>query len=316
MQAPRTEDIARLLRWRPTRGVVSVYLDIDPGDRGGSWFVELRNGISAALEEVRASEERETYRELEPTAARIVERFAEGGPHEGRSRIGFVEVAAKSGRERWYAAQVPAGETRVIFNRRPFVHPLIAMLDRGASRGVAALSAERVRLLRWSMGRIEDLGEWDLELFSLDWRERKAQRPGDPARTHGVSAAGRDQFGQRLEANRERFLREAGKRAASEMRERGWREVLAFGPEDDFRAFAEGFGPGSPLRHAESHNLISVETHEIETRLEALLDELSRAREMELIERAKDGAYAGGRATLGVRDTLQALVARRVEQLL
>ena len=56
--------------------------------------------------------------------------------------------------------------------------------------------------------------------------------PRDPARGQAVSASGRDLYDERLEANRERFAKQAGELARAEAKEHGWRS-LAYGEKHE-----------------------------------------------------------------------------------
>ena len=116
---------------------------------------------------------------------------------------------AASRREIWNGFQVDGVATAVVAAGRPYLAPLMRMLDDGSPVGVIVVSLEGVRVLDWALGEIEELDGWELEITSLDWHERKAPRR-DPARGTGTSASGRDQHAQRLEHNRERFLKQAG----------------------------------------------------------------------------------------------------------
>jgi hypothetical protein len=241
--------------------------------------------------------------------------LAEGGEPPGRGLIGFVEVSVDGGRERWYATQIAPPETEVRYAARPHVGPLIAILDHGVPLGVAAISAERVRLLEWSLGRAEELESWEFEYFGRDWRERKAPVSSDPGAAQGVSSAGRDQHDQRLEANRERFAHETGGLAREPARERAWRELLVFGDERYVRPFERGFNEQCEVRHIESSDLITQPTGQIEERLNELVPALRRDRQRALVDRVKNAAYSEGRGSLGRQETLQSLEQGRVEHL-
>jgi hypothetical protein len=178
------------------------------------------------------------------------------------------------------------------------------------------VSSERVRLFVWAYGRLEEVADTELEITSLDWRERKAQRPGDPARVQGAKAAGRDQYGQRLEANRERFLREVGDLVVSELSDREVGELIAFGDPAHVRELRDGVGTRAAVRTAGDQNLITTPHGEIETHATAAIERLNRERELELVSRAIDEAKGGTRGALGAQETSQALAEGRVEHLL
>ena len=42
--------IDELLDWRPEFGVITVCVEIDPGDRGEGWKIELRKQLKSAVE--------------------------------------------------------------------------------------------------------------------------------------------------------------------------------------------------------------------------------------------------------------------------
>lgn len=313
LQTPGGETVAELLAWRPEHGVVSLYLDTEPGDRGGKWRIEVRNAMRAAGDEITDHDAEAAWR---ATAGRLEEDLAAELPGDvPRALIGFVEVSRQPGEERWYRAELAPHRTSVVRGPVAHVHPLLEMLDDGAAMGVAAVSSERVRLIDWRLGHSQQLHDWELELFALEWRERKAQMPRDPASGQAVSASGRDQYDERLEANRERFAKQTGQQARREAKDRGWRWLLTFGDERYNREFAKGFGDGETLRHVGAADVISEPTKKIEDRVEELLPELNRERERSLIERIRDAAYAQARSSFGPTETLQALEEGRVEHL-
>jgi Bacterial archaeo-eukaryotic release factor family 10 len=316
MRFPDESAVKELLAWRPSLAVISVYLDLRPEDRGEAWRIELEHGLGAAVKSDIGGH-RKHKDPLQQTARRIQTRFpTQPAEREGRTQVGFVEVASKPAREEWFEIQLPLDESAVFINNRPVVMPLLTLIDDGAPRGVTAVSSERVKLFVWAFGQLEEIADRELEITSLDWRERKAQRPGDPARVQGAKAAGRDQYGQRLEANRERFLREVGELAAGELRERAIDELLAFGDAAHVRELAGGVATRATVRHAGEQNLITAPRGEIEAQATAAIEDLNRERELELVSRVFDEAKGGTRGALGAQETSQALAEGRVEHLL
>jgi len=208
MAHPTFEDARRLGDWEPPLGVVSVYLAFDPADRGGAWRTELRNGLDALLEAAKDAEH-ERRVALRAVAKRILDRY-EDGDHRPppRGEAGFVEVAEKGGEEHWWGTgAVPEASACVELGERPALAPLVDLACRGEERGIAIVALERVRLLSFAEGQLTELEDWELELLSLGWRERKAQS-GGPA--HGVASSGKDEYGDRLDHNRHKFLAASG----------------------------------------------------------------------------------------------------------
>jgi hypothetical protein len=317
MTQPTLEAARELSEWRPPLGVLSVYLGFDPADRTGVWRTELRNGLDAVLE---AHKEDEHHRRiaLRATAKRIVERFEDGDLRPPpRGEAGFVEVAEKEGAERWFGTGVaPVADACVEFGPDPVVAPLLELCGRGTARGVALLSSERVRLLRCVDGALEEIEDWELSIFSLDWRERKAQSTNNPARAQGVSSSGHDQFGDRLDHNRERFLGECGGLAARALEENELEGLLVFGPAKDVEHFRSGFGSASAkLTVGGDGDLISAPKGRVREVVAEAVRRLDLERERALVERALGEARGGSRGAAGPREAKEALAEGRVDHL-
>jgi hypothetical protein len=317
MSQPTLEDARALTEWRPPLGVLSVYLGFDPADRGGAWRTELRNGLEAVLE---ASKDAEHERRvaMRATAKRLMERFEDGDLRPPpRGEAGFVEVAEKEGTERWWGTTVaPIATTCVEYGEEPTVAPLIDLSCRVKARGVALLSSERVRLLHSANGTLEDVEDWELSVTMLDWRERKSQSTNNPARAQGVSASGHDQFGERLDHNRARFLTECGGLAARSLEESGLDELLSFGPPSDVESFNAGFHSAqAQLIHGGDAELISAPKGRLTEVVADVAERLEAERERALVERVLGEAKGGSRGALGVQETAEALTEGRVDHL-
>ncbi len=317
MSQPTIEDARALSEWAPPLGVVSVCLRFDPGDRGGAWRTELHNGIEHLLEVAKESahERRVALRE---TARRLGERFEDGELRPPpRAEVGFVEVAEKEGRERWWATGValPVGDC-VRLDERPAVAPLVELSHLAQPRGVALLSAERVRLLGFAEGALAEMEDWELSVASLDWRERKSARNANLARGQGINSSGHDQFDERLDHNRQRFLGECGRLAGQRMERGGVRDLLAFGPAGDVESFNAGLvAPGVELGVGGDGDLISTPTGRLVEPVAEAVDRLCARRDEELAERVLEESQGGSRGAAGTQETAAALAEGRVERL-
>ena len=313
---PSGLSVEKLLNWRPELGVVTVCIAIDPGDRGEGWLTELRNKLRATVEARDDGHDR--GRALTTTAQRILARFEGEELPSGRCQIGFCEATdERRARDIWTAAQFYDFSTSASYGERARLTPLLKLLDEGAATGAVAVSSERVHLYEWSLGALDLVHDWEAEMYMRDWRERKSQKPANLARTQGASASGRDQFDQRLEHNRARFLEETGGLAAAEARDRGWRRLIGFGDPEHFRELAEGVGQGTELELAEEANVISEDRGKLLGRVNTAVLAGNRRRELELLERALEGAQTpGGRGALGLIDVQRSLNEGRVEHLI
>jgi hypothetical protein len=317
MSQPTSEEVRDLSEWRPELGVLSVYLGFDPADRTGAWRTELRNGLDAILESHKEVEHDQRVA-LRATAKRVIERFEDGDLRPPpRGEIGFVEVAEKPGVEHWWGTgTAPVAEPCVELGTEPVVAPLLALSCRGGARGVVLISAERVRLLRCDEGALEDLEDWELSIFSRDWRERKSQSTNNPSRAQGVSSSGHDQYGERLEHNRQRFLTECGGLAARTLEQGGLEQVVAFGPAKDVEAFQAGLASAkAKLALGGEQDLISVPTGRLSAIVAAAIERIDGERDRAVVERALGEARGGSRGSAGIQETQEALREGRVDHL-
>jgi hypothetical protein len=315
MAHPTFEDARRLSDWQPPLGVVSVYLAFDPADRGGAWRTELRNGLDALLEAAKdAGHERRVA--LRAVAKHIVARY-EDGDHRPppRGEAGFVEVAEKGGEEHWWGTgATPQAGACVELGERPVLAPLVDLACRGEQRGIAIVSLERVRLLGFAEGQLTELEDWELEVTSLDWRERKAQTGGGA--TRGVAPSGKDKYGDRLDHNRHRFLGEAGALVGRELEARGIGRALAFGPAIDLEHFESGLGaPNVKLAVAEKADLISIPTGKLQETVVTAVENADAERESRIVLKALEEVRGGSRGAGGLQDVGEAVEEGRVERL-
>ena len=319
MAHPTYEDARRLVEWRPRHGVVSVYLGFDPADRGGAWRTELRNALAQMLEATNGADH-ERRVALKATAERVAERFANHDRGLPRGEVGFIEVSANGGAEHWWTPHLtPQADVCACVAERPVVSPLLYLSEHGCPRGVALVSAERVRLFEWAPGRLEEIDSMELSVYSRDWRERKAQRMADPARGHAVSASGHDRFDERLADSRERFLVECGRLSAGYAEDRHWQQVDVFGATDLVRGFRQGAAAvsGPPVEVGGDVDLISVEDDgQLEERIAEGARRLALERDKALIEHALEEARGGRRGATGPQETLAALDEGRVSHLI
>jgi len=317
MTQPTMEDARALSEWRPPLGVLSVYVGFDPADRGGAWRTELRNGLDGVLD-AHAEAEHAHRVALRATAKRLAERFEDGELRPPpRGEAGFVEVADKPGGEHWFGTPIaPAASACVEFAAEPVVAPLLDLCGHNGARGIALLSSERVRLLGCTEGALEELEEWELSITSLDWRERKAHSTSNPARAQGVGSSGHDQFDERLEHNRQRFLAECGGLAARRLDADGLSEAVVIGPARDIESFKSGFGsPGTTLTVGPELDLISAPKGRIVEAVEEATERLDAERDRAVVERALEEAKGGSRGAAGLQETKEALAEGRVDHL-
>jgi hypothetical protein len=164
MRDAERQRLERLIAWRPPQGVITTYFDIDRGDRGDGWRVQLRDG----LDELQEPDDHEGKLALRETVKRVLERFdPQDQPPPGRAQVGFVEVARKRAGEDWSSLQIPLRKTLEL------VRSVIDAAMTSKGRGVVGVNETSEALVE---GRVEHLlmdsdGRFSLEQLSPPARE-------------------------------------------------------------------------------------------------------------------------------------------------
>jgi hypothetical protein len=312
-QTERERLLRQLIEWRPDAGILSVYVNIDPGDRGQGWRIQLREQLRALTDETSPHAERRAF---EAAAGEVLERFPENGaPPDGRGHVGFIEPRPKKPASVWRSMQMGPRRTQALLAPRAHLRPLVELFVGGPHVGVVLVSAERVRLLEWSLGAIRPLDDWEITLFSLDWRERKAER-SIPGTGSWTSASGRDQFEQRLDANRQRFLHEVGALVRDEHTRRKWRYIIAFGGEEHPRELAAGVTGAADLLHVAPQDLVGAPEGQIADRVADEVDRINADAAAAAVNEVEEAIGAEPGTALGPQESLQALAEGRARHLI
>lgn len=308
MRTADQKNVRELAGFKPPHGVISVFVDLDPANRGDAWRIRLRDALGDAVGERRGEPA------VKATLERVNDHFRNRGEQResGRYVVGFLEVGVKGARDEWFELQAPAIETSAHLSAGPCLPPLIKLLDQAPLAGVAVLSTEHVALYEWRFGIVDVVERLYFERGDTG-RERKAPVV-DAAMGTTTSSSGRDQFNQRLEENHKRFLAQAGERAGALKLERGWRKLICFGSEAAHRAFTSHLNDDPRL--AGNQDLVNSPTQEVARAASNSIAAWEAEREKAIVERATDAALAkDGRGAAGIADVTGCLAAGRVDHL-
>ncbi len=179
------------------------------------------------------------------------------------------------------------------------------------------VGTERVRVLSWDQGLVEEPDSSTYDLSLGDWRRYEAYAAANPARAQ-QTATHEASFDRRLEEWRRRFLattaQETGRRVAA----LGWKRIVIAGEGELAAAFAAALPGrvGSAVVAETDLNLVDRRASEVAEQLEPHLEALKRREGRRLAQVAVQRAQAGDLAVLGADETLSALGEDRVEHLI
>jgi len=258
------QELRELSDWDSRYGVLSIVLNVEPSDRGEKWRIELKNVCHDLLEQHNERSVEHAVREA------ISYLSSDDVSRHGLLHVGFIESDGKRLKRQWWRCfqletDIP---TQVVFRERPFLQPLLSLASVIPARGVALISGDHVRLLQTQRGELEELEHFEIELFTPDWRERKAQTSSDPTKAQGVSSSGHDQHQQRLQANRQHFLKDVGHQLEELAARHNWAEALIFGEHEYAQELKQGIHNGLLVSEVDEHNLISEHNGQLRARIE------------------------------------------------
>ncbi|HVP02682.1 MAG TPA: VLRF1 family aeRF1-type release factor [Solirubrobacteraceae bacterium] len=304
----------------PERPVLSIYARTDPRDPANTaetpaWDIEVRNGLRAIAERLEAGDDRDAR-----LGFRALRERAEAGLHaltpaeRARSVAWFVEADGSTTAR--YALHLPVRRGAVVWDRKPFVSPLVDVVDRGAPTGIVIVGREHVRLLHLEQG---ETGEPDAPVYELalgDWRAFGGSAGGSPARGM-LTTSHQEHFEARMDEQRDRLYGVAGEATAARLSQLGW-ERIALVSEGQVAARFRAALPAGLLERIvidADLNLDHAEPVAIAEALEPRLEDAWREAADRLVAAARERAAAGGHAALGPQAVLEALAEGRVDHL-
>jgi DNA-binding transcriptional MerR regulator len=287
MQERDLQELAELKS--ATAPILSLYLNADPHRRSSEEHkLSLRRLLSQAANQGAAQADVER-----------IERFFE---HEynrqGRGVACFSQQ--KLGFWREYELLVPV-EDFVFLGQRPYIFPLSDIWDNYGRFGVLMVDREGARAFIYHLGALEDsagtLGEEVKRHKQGGWAAQKLQRYEDQAAAHNLkgAAAWADDF----------------------LRERNVERVVLSGSDGNLALFRD-LAPRALQDKVIGQINLDMNTTPVEVWEHAFLvaQAAQRRAESDLLQQVVTAARKGGAGATGLTDTLAAMQANRIHQLL
>ncbi len=269
--------------------ILSLYLNVDPHRRSGEEHkLSLRKLLSQAADQGAA-----------PADIERIERFFD---HEyGRQGRGVACFSSEK-RDFWrkYELLVPV-EDFVFVGQRPYIKPLSDLLDNYSRFGVVMVDREGARALVYHLGALEDtagtLGEEVRRHKQGGWAAQKLQRYEDQAAAHN--------------------LKDAATWADEYLREHNARRVVIAGSDGNLALFRDVAPRSLQDKIVGEIKLdISALPAEVWEHAYAVAQAAQKQAEADLLQEVVTVARKGGAGATGLADTLVAMQAGRVHQLL
>jgi hypothetical protein len=286
-----------LLRMEDQLGVLSVFVEMpaDGADRRPEietknklTNLERRAGGSGSV--LRAAALRSTVALVTPALERLFDPSASGRGGAVFAALGGPEVIS-------LATPMPLA-SRVVLDSRPFIRPLLELLDEAEPAGVVLTSAREAELLDWRLGALRCLTRVTRE----------------PEEKHGQTTTPHD---QRARRERDRQLRWSEDVAADVARlagEHGWARLLISGAERLTGPLLDALPVH--LRASALHDARQLHENDQPALAAAVAERLGQdraGRDARLTRRMRASALGAQRGALGRSEVVAALTERRAE---
>jgi peptide subunit release factor 1 (eRF1) len=269
--------------------ILSLYLNVDPHRRSNEEYkLSLRKLLSQASAQGAASADVER-----------IERFFD---HEYSRQGRGVACFSFQKKEFWraYELLVPTDDF-VFLGQRPYIKPLSDLWDNYGRFGVVMVDREGARVFIYHLGALEDsagtLGEEVKRHKQGGWAAQKLQRYEDQAAAHN--------------------LKDAASWADDYLREHNVALIVVSGSDGNLALFRD-VAPRAILDRIVGQINLDMNTSpsEVWEHAYAVAQTAQRQTEADLLEQVITATRKGGSGATGLADTLAAMQAGRVHQLL
>ena len=280
----------------PTRSVLSAYLDISPDEVAtGQVRLKLKNMARAWQESIEDKGERRAFDE---EVSRVENYLRYELKEPGRTLVIFSSKAA----DLWRVFHIPVRiRTRLVWDERPYLRPLLTVMDEYERYGVVLVSREESRFFLFYMGEI---AEYSFSLYDYvpnrhkrgGWAQARFQRHVDDHALHHFKATAE---------------------IAARLAERdNWQRIVLMGTEENVARVREYLPKAIQERVAgELPANINDNLNTIRDKVLALEQAIERQVEARRVEAVITAAEKGKNGALGYADVLLAVQEGRVDLL-
>ncbi len=317
--APTPELIKELATTAPGTGVLSAHLRTDPRDPANTnhqpaWHIALRNGLRAIEADLEGGDDRDARLAFRELSERIDLALPDLDPAE-RGRSLSVFTTADGSLDVRVTLQLPLLGDTVRWDRRPFISPLVDVVDHGRATGLVLVDSDEVVLMHWEGGRATEPEQSRYVLDLGDWTGRES---GPHDRMSGAQRASHGEHHEsRIDDHKRRFLHDAATKVATRLDELGWHRLLvaaAPGTEEPF--------VGALPEQTRERVTVTLDAHltgedpgSISEHVDGPLEAAWRREVEATIDSARSHSASGGAGATGAAEVLDALAQGRVAHL-
>lgn len=319
LTVPSPASLSELASLEPATPVLSVHLRTDPRDPANTnhhpaWHIDLRNGLRDLEAQLEDGDDRDGRLALRELAEQLDTEISALEPSQ-RARSISLFLTADRDVDITLSSQLPLQESVVRWDRKPFISPLVDVVDRGRATGLVLVDGDEVHLLHWEGGHVSvpENNAYALELNTWH-RSREGSAGGGQSRT---TISHHDRQDAHEAEHRSRFLSAAASAVETRLPELGWERIVVVAAPGTLEPFLEALpehARGRVIAQIESH-ITGLDPQAVGEHLEEELLAAWQNQTQQVIADAIGRSRAGGAGATGVAETLDALSQGRVAHL-
>ncbi|WP_027964361.1 VLRF1 family aeRF1-type release factor [Halalkalibacillus halophilus] len=214
--------------------VFTMYLDTDPAspdNQGGEWKIHLKNGLNnfeSYLQEDGDSDEKRNYWKIKEYVENYVEE------HQKDFKKSLV-IIASSDEQIWFAEkfQMPV-ESKFYWEEQPQLDQLKEMQNNFPQTGLILTQKNEIKVIDAALGNVNDIQHYELDLDTEDWRLHQGPHRADASMgSGGQKTSKKEQFEQRVEANRYRWYKSLAPKLDKLAKDYGWERIYFVGNKEE-----------------------------------------------------------------------------------
>jgi hypothetical protein len=304
------EELIELHKFNSSQGVLSIYLNIPSKGRGRER--KVRTELNSGLHELYKKHPED--KNLAILIEEIKETFSLIPLSELKRSIVFF--LSKNPDFKWQKSfQIPL-ITKFIWQKKPFLRPLVGMLDKNPDTGILLITSEKIRFLTWRQGLINEelIEEITIDLDS--WRRYAGPAPSISAMAQQTSTH-TDSFKHRFAEQVDKFLRDIAMKIPNFAKKYKWKYFVLTGENTYIETLKKALESSWQKKIIGTLDQILIKKPLIEI-ADAVTDLISKWKqkvEEKEIKSLINSALSGGRACLGVTECINSLIEQKVAHL-
>jgi hypothetical protein len=304
------KELLELHEFNSPEGVLSIYLNLP--SKGRSRERKLTSELNSGLQELQ--KKHSNNKALISLIEEVKKNFSMTSFFELKKSIALF--LSNNPELKWQKTfQLPL-KTKFVWQNKPFLRPLVSMLDKNPDTGVCLITSEKIKFLTWRQGLINEEFTEEIYIDLKSWRRYAGPAPSISSMAQQTSTH-TDLFKHRLDEHVDKFLKEIATKIPDFAKKYKWEYIVLIGDNTHTETLKDALESSWQKRTIGTLDqiLINEPLLEIADAVTDLIYQWKQKNEEKEIDLLINDALTGGRACLGASECINLLIDQRVSHL-